>query len=263
MDSSNLIQNQLGQRWTAADQAHQVLQRHVISGALKPGDRLTEEVLATQLHVSRTPLRQALQRLVSDGWAHRSASGALYVVDVSEQEIEALYAVRAALEEMIVCQAAKHLTLTALNELRGILLLQEQASRTGDSELVSAQGERFHQTLWHLSDNQVGCAFLEDVLRRTTRYRRLSFSASHRFQEGNKQHWQILRALEKGDLDQTRRLLAKHVNDSRKYVLQAFKTSHASGKLRPDPGQRRSVRSEAVGTKTRKGARPKDASGNP
>lgn len=223
----------IGKRWTAADEVHEVLQQLVINGALKPGNRLTEVALAAQLQVSRTPLRQALQRLVTDRWLHRSANGALHVVNVSGQEIEALYAVRRVLEPMVVAQAAGHLTPTELNELRGILLLQEQASKAGDSRLVSRYGEDFHRALWRVSGNQVGCEFLEDVLRRTTRYRRLSFAESQRFREGAKQHWQILRALEAKDEAAIARLLAKHIDESRKYVIQAFNAWHKGEERAP------------------------------
>ncbi|MGE5615809.1 MAG: GntR family transcriptional regulator [Bacillota bacterium] len=88
----------LGPRWTTADHVHAILEKMVISGALKPRDRLTELSLAGQLQVSRTPLRQSLQRLVSQGWIQRSANGSIHVVDVSDRELEALYAVRMSLE---------------------------------------------------------------------------------------------------------------------------------------------------------------------
>jgi DNA-binding GntR family transcriptional regulator len=189
---------------------------------LKPGERLTEIDLASKLRVSRTPLRHALQRLVSEGWLCRSTNGAVHVVSVSKDEIEALYAVRSALEELMIVQAARRLDPAAFNELREILVLQDQAAKVNNAELVSAQGERFHHTLWTYSGNQVGAEYLGDVLQRTTRYRRLSFSVPYRFREGSKQHWQILRALEAGNVAKACRLLRTHVNQSRNYVIQAF-----------------------------------------
>jgi DNA-binding GntR family transcriptional regulator len=213
----------LGKRWTAADEVHSVLQRLIIGGELRPGHRLTELSLAAQLRISRTPLRHALQRLVAEGWLSRASTGAIHVVDVSDEEIEALYAVRSALEQMMVAQAAKRMSAASITELRSILKRQDEAAKTNDAQMVSAQGELFHRTLWRLSGNQVGIKFLEEVLQRTTRYRRLSFTASYRFREGSSQHWQILGALERGDVDQARRTLQRHVEQSRAYVIEAFR----------------------------------------
>jgi DNA-binding GntR family transcriptional regulator len=151
-------------------------------------------------------------------------------MDVSEQEIEALYAVRSALEEMMLCQAAERVDDAALDELRALLSDQERAAKAGSAELVSKSGEEFHRSLWRLSGNQVGIQFLEEVLQRTTRYRRLSFSEPYRFRKGLQQHIQLVAALGQGDLDGARRLIRKHVDESRNYVLQAFRTWRKAGK---------------------------------
>jgi DNA-binding GntR family transcriptional regulator len=211
------------QRWTAADHVYEILEELVISGQLKPGDRLTEVSLAEQLEVSRTPLRQALQRLVSKGWIQRAPNGAIRVVDVSDGEIEALYAVRNALEDLILCQAFQRMQTPDVAALRALIAAQEHAAKAGNAHQVSHHGEAFHRLLWSLSGNAVGAQFLEDVLQRTTRYRRLSFVEPYRFREGMKQHSRLLAALEKGELESARKILRAHVDESRRYVLQAFK----------------------------------------
>lgn len=226
-------QMRAAQRWTAADHVYEVLEELVISGNLKPGDRLTELSLAEQLQVSRTPLRQALQRLVSKGWIQRAANGAIHVVDVSEAEIEALYAVRTALEDMMLCQAASHMKVADIDELRRLLEGQEHAAKQRNADHVSHYGEAFHRKLWSLSANPVGVQFLEDVLQRTTRYRRLSFAEPYRFQKGVKQHSRLFAALSSGQIDEARRVLRDHVDESRRYVLQAFK----SWRKRPAPAK--------------------------
>ena len=215
-------------RWTAADRVYDVLERMVIEGLLAPGHRLTEVGLAARLQVSRTPLRQALGKLISKGWMRRSTNGAIHVVDVSEQEIEALYAVRMALEQLMLRQAMPRATTVDIDRLRRVLDAQEQATKRSDAERVSQHGEEFHRALWRLSGNEVGMQFLEEVLQRTTRYRRLSFSAPYRFREGLKQHQQLMQAFASGDTEKACRVAHKHVDESRKYVLQAFKAWRVS-----------------------------------
>jgi DNA-binding GntR family transcriptional regulator len=213
----------LGRRWTAADQVHRALETMVIDGTLKPGDRLTELDLAARLQVSRTPLRQALEKLVGKGWMRRAANGAIHVVDVSEQEIEALYAVRSSLEELVLREAAARITRVEIEALERALAQQQRAARASDAQSVSRHGEEFHRCLWRLSGNAVGMQFLEEVLQRTTRYRRLSFAKPERFRKGLEQHRTLLAALSSGDIDRACSVLRKHVDESRRYVLQAFR----------------------------------------
>ncbi|MGE5615808.1 MAG: GntR family transcriptional regulator [Bacillota bacterium] len=124
---------------------------------------------------------------------------------------------------MMLCQAAERMTAADHEELRRIVALQEHFARLGNADDVSRHGEAFHRVLWRISGNEVGMRFLEDVLQRTTRYRRISFAEPYRFRKGLKQHSQILAALEKGMLDDARRMIRSHVEESRDYAMQAFR----------------------------------------
>jgi DNA-binding GntR family transcriptional regulator len=210
-------------RWTAADHVYDALEQMVIEGTLPPGDRLTELGLAARLQVSRTPLRQAIEKLVSRRWMRRTASGALHVIEVSEQEIEALYAVRTSLEQLMLLQAAERLTPADIDELREVLARQAAAAKSTDAAKVSRHGEEFHRLLWRLSGNEVGRQFLEEVLQRTTRYRRLSFATPHRFRKGLEEHRRVVAALARGRVEEASSILERHVDESRRYVLQAFR----------------------------------------
>jgi DNA-binding GntR family transcriptional regulator len=239
-------------RWTAADHVYDALEQMVIEGTFQPGDRLTELGLAARLQVSRTPLRQAIEKLVSRRWMRRTASGALHVIEVSEQEIEALYAVRSSLEQLMLLQAAARLTPADLDELREVLSRQAAAAKSSDAAKVSRHGEEFHRLMWHLSGNEVGRQFLEEVLQRTTRYRRLSFAKPNRFQKGFEEHRRMVAALARGDAEEACSILKRHVDESRRYVLQAFRTWRDARSS--DGGS-----SSAAGAHTKRAARPRSA----
>lgn len=222
-----------GARWTAADHVHNILQGMVISGELAPGGRVTEIALAERLNVSRTPLRQALGKLESNGWLRRAPNGAIHVADVSARELDALYAVRLVLEEMVVVEAAAAPSRRGLQELGDLLQLQDQAVARADSARVAELGEAFHRALWRQSENSVTIAFLEQVLERTMRYRRLSFATARRFEEGNRQHWELVRAIEGADGRRARDLIHRHVSQSREYALAAFEGWHRTHRGAP------------------------------
>src|SRR5919202_1632621 len=92
------------------DWVYYALLEAIVRGQLKPGAWLSEASLATQLEVSRTPLREALQRLQSDLLIERGQNGKLYVRGLSSKEARDLYAVRLSLEELTVEEAAANMT---------------------------------------------------------------------------------------------------------------------------------------------------------
>lgn len=89
------------------DHVYRLLRHAVITGALKPGARVVEASLAAQLQVSRTPIRDALRRLESDGLLERAPSGGLEVAHVGPQDIDDIFQVRAALDGRAAELAAK------------------------------------------------------------------------------------------------------------------------------------------------------------
>ena len=101
-----------------ADAVHATLREAIISGVLKPGDKLGEEYLASEFHVSRTPVREALTRLCAERLAVRMARRGLIVRSVSEREVLDFYAVRVALDGLAAKLAAKPEAIRALTLYR-------------------------------------------------------------------------------------------------------------------------------------------------
>ena len=98
----------------------------LIDGELMPDERLTEVKLAESLQISRTPLRQALQRLETEGWIRQTSTGGILVGGVSELEIEALYDVRSTLESLGLGQAITRLCEPAFQDCTRTSLLRKE-----------------------------------------------------------------------------------------------------------------------------------------
>src|SRR3546814_10647944 len=109
--SASSGQSEFGEtsRRSTANEVYTALRALIVDCHLQPGTRITENDLANQLNVSRTPLRHMIQRLMSEGWVERSAVGDLRVAHASRLEISSLYQVRKALEEMMIPEiSAEH-----------------------------------------------------------------------------------------------------------------------------------------------------------
>src|SRR5919199_4166478 len=96
---------------TAVEHAYEMIWRQLIRGERKPGERLADTELAAQLGLSRTPVRQALHRLVQEDLVRLDARRGFSVRELTTQDVHEIYDVRGALEVLALRQAAPRLTL--------------------------------------------------------------------------------------------------------------------------------------------------------
>jgi DNA-binding GntR family transcriptional regulator len=133
--------------------AYQELKARIVSGALAPGARLVEAQLAAQIKVSRTPIRDALRRLVSEGLASRDESGGLIVHAASQRQIEEIYLVREVLDGLAARLAAERITDRDLVRLRLTLDALRGAAEAGRTDEVIATNLTFHQLIYEAAGN--------------------------------------------------------------------------------------------------------------
>jgi len=131
-----------------ADQVYKTLREYLGGHVIVPGQRLQEAPLALTLGVSRTPVREALARLESEGLI--AADGRSFVVPVlSDADIDEIYELRGLLEPAALAQAASSgADANALAELAAALRDAEAADRSGDAEAFIDANARFHAG-WH------------------------------------------------------------------------------------------------------------------
>ncbi|KRE42734.1 GntR family transcriptional regulator [Knoellia sp. Soil729] len=132
---------------TKAEAVHAAVLADVMSGALPPGTPLDEVALAEQHTVSRTPVREALRRLQSEGLLETGPRRQLLVVDVSPEHKREITTLRIAIESAAAAQASKIRTDDDLDELELLVMKQRRAAQAGDAETFMQLDEEFHLTL--------------------------------------------------------------------------------------------------------------------
>lgn len=130
------------------DQVYKTLREYLGSHVIGPGQRLQEATLALQLGVSRTPVREALARLESEGLI--AADGRSFVVPVlSDTDVDEIYELRGLLEPAALAQVARLVAdPAALARIAAALRDAEAADRNGDAEAFIEANARFHAA-WH------------------------------------------------------------------------------------------------------------------
>jgi len=172
--------------------ARDVLRRAILAGHLAPGERLIETPLAQHLGISRTPLREALRLLQSEGLVRRDCSGRLYVNTLDAAEIESLYECRIALERVSASLAARHATEVHIRRIREALCDARQSASAGNVTDLLHHNIRFHREIALSGQNRWVLRLLEQVWGQMPLFRASVLSAPREQQEILAEHAAIL-----------------------------------------------------------------------
>ncbi|WP_405592579.1 GntR family transcriptional regulator [Streptomyces sp. NBC_01092] len=152
------------------DRVYEALLELITTRALQPGQHLVESELAGHLGVSRQPVREALQRLNTEGWVDlRPAQGA-FVHEPTEEEADQLLTVRTLLEAEAARLAAAHADSAGIKALEQLCAEGEKAVAADDVDTAVALNARFHAKIMELAGNAVLAELAAQVDRRVRWY---------------------------------------------------------------------------------------------
>ena len=185
----------------------------IVTGALQPGQHLVESELAVQLGVSRQPIREALQRLQSEGWVDlRPAQGA-FVHEPTDAEVDQLLAVRCLLETESARLAARSAAPEVVTRLRGVLSEGMAALATEDMDTVVAANAELHGLVTQMSGNAVLAELIGLVERRVRWY--FTPLARLRGAESWNEHAELIAAIADGDEETAAAIMRRHTEHTR------------------------------------------------
>lgn len=126
----------------------------IITGELKPGERLAEPVLAARLGVSRSPVREALVRLESEGLVEKENNHGFFVWELTENDVDEILSVRVMFESYAAELILDRLTDEHLKNLERIFEIQSEAVEKNDHLALTREDRRFHDYLIELTGNK-------------------------------------------------------------------------------------------------------------
>lgn len=173
--------------------ALETLRSQVVSGALKPGQRLLEPELTHALNVSRTPIREALRVLHAERLVVLRPGGGYVVAPIRPDDARALYEVRGALEGLVASQAATRWTEVDRAEIEQIL---DRAALLVDyEEDLKVLGKEFHRVIRRISGNKLADDLLQDLEPHSDRLRHYTQHVVANRQITIRQHRAIAKAI--------------------------------------------------------------------
>lgn len=212
------------QRQTVATLVLEALRERILRGEYPEGSPLRQDALATELGVSRIPIREALRQLEAEGLVTLSPHQGATVSSLSIGEVRELFEVRALIEADLLRRAIPLLTLEDLDRAEEILHRYQVAFDAGDVAVWGDLNWQLHSVLLTPADRPLTMGLLESLQNQSDRYIRLQLSQTSAQLRANDEHRAIVDAIRAGEADRACALLAAHVNDAGHSLLSFLRT---------------------------------------
>jgi DNA-binding GntR family transcriptional regulator len=200
-----------------ADQAYEGLLTAIAEGRLTPGQAIRETALAEELGISRTPIREALQRLARDGLVRLDARNGARIGELSLQEIHELYDLREILEGSVARFAA--LNARALERQRLEAILAREAEQLDDPAALASLNKLFHRALCDAASNRYLSSAVATFSTTLLLLGPTTLAAQHRADESHREHRQVVEAISVGNADQAEEIMRAHIRRAREIRL--------------------------------------------
>ena len=202
------------------ERAYNDLKSDLLSGRFIPGERLTEEHLAKSLGVSRTPVREALHKLESEGLVKPLESRGFYVARDSREELEDLFDIRAALEGYAIRLICARISAETIKQLNEFIKKAEDALARKQLDEIFEYNTQFHDVLHSVIARKTRFhTLIADTRKYVLRYRKDSlhyFDGARRTIDGHKK---ILMAISLNDPELCERVMREHIREAKEEAL--------------------------------------------
>jgi DNA-binding GntR family transcriptional regulator len=182
------------------------LEQKIMTGALRPGQRIIEESLCRTYGVSRSPVREAFQILESQGFVVREPRKGISVAKITPQEAEHIYRIRASLEGLAMSLAVQKQTPELLKKLNDMHQQMIRASKMKSLTVYHTLNQKFHDLIIASCRNPRLIQLIRSFDKQTVRYRMAVVSAPRWVDNSTRIHAEIIAAFEAGDADAAERI---------------------------------------------------------
>jgi DNA-binding GntR family transcriptional regulator len=195
------------------------LRQRIFAHELTPGTWIDEQKLAEQYGISRTPLREALKVLASEGLVDLKPRRGCYVTEISRQDLDDIFPLMALLEGRCAADAVARAKPIEIRELKKIHEALENAARDSRIDAFFEANQAFHKRIQELANNRWLLSVIQD-LRKVLKLSRLhSLSLEGRLEQSLDEHRAIMAAFEAGDAVKAEQLMHDHLLSGREALV--------------------------------------------
>jgi DNA-binding GntR family transcriptional regulator len=211
------------------DRIAEMVRESIIDGRIRPGERLVEPDLASRLGVSRTPLREALLQLDSEGFVVVTPRRGAVVSELSIDDARETYLVKGALESLAARLACENITDDELESLAEIhdRMTRLASVKSRDNRRILQLNSEFHSSVCSASRVEKLIQYVRILRSQTLRYNYIYLSVMQHLSASLREHTRILEALGRRDGNAAERLVRAH-EDAARIALCSYIEQHAS-----------------------------------
>lgn len=199
-----------GESRTRVDEAYEKVKQIILEQEATGGSTISEAQLTRDLGMSRTPVREALARLATEGYIRPAAGRGYVIVKLTARDLVNVYQVRAALEGLAAAEAAQRVRRVDLARLEDLYDEMTVARDAGKDSELALLNSNFHATIAEISGNTYLKAMLDDIRAIFDRYRPTALTVPGRREDAHTEHGEMIEALRRQDSETARHIAEQH-----------------------------------------------------
>lgn len=231
MKESNLQVN-MDEFLPLRDVVFKTLRKGILTGELKPGERLMEIHLANRLGVSRTPIREAIRKLELEGLVTMIPRKGAEVANITEKNLKDVLEVRQALEGLAIELACDRITEEKKLDLRERLDQVEAAVKTGDTSAIASADVAFHDTIVEASGNGRLVQLVSNLGEQMYRYRFEYIKDVTKHSQIMREHRIMYESIMEKDKEKAAQIVKTHIDNQEEAIMRKIqKEQGAAGSV--------------------------------
>jgi DNA-binding GntR family transcriptional regulator len=201
------------------ERIYQILKTYIIEGDLKEDTKITEAELSKQLGVSKTPVREAISRLVVEGLITLHPNKRMTITKIFSKDIIEVYQLRKCLCGLAATLVASKITEEDITKFKEIIREMELFVEKGNVKEYSKSADIFHGLMQHLSGNRRLETFSINLHEQVYRYRIKSLKVKGRIEKSLSEHKKIIEAIIRHDPEQAKKFCEEHLDNALENIL--------------------------------------------
>jgi len=204
------------------------LAKAILSGKLPPRERLIEVQIAEEMGVSRTPVREAIRLLATNGFVVMVPRKGAHVAEISVKDITDIFEIREALEQLAVALAAERMQPEDHNRLKKMISQQAQSWENRDLASWVKFDCDFHQIIYNSTQNKHLIDIMQSLFDQINRYRMVCLSQRKVMKKTIEEHEKILYCIYKKNPKAAQQAVVEHLKTARQSLLQSVQKTEAA-----------------------------------
>lgn len=208
MEKASVLEYPVERPLTLRERIVEFIKDSVVSGMLKPGERVPEQEIARNFGISRTPIREAFRQLESEGFITVTPRKGAVVSPITDKDVREFYVIKGLMEGYAARTACSKLTQKDIKKLENLNAQMKRCAEKNDVKGFFSLDNQFHETFFKACGNEKLCNLINNLVKQFERFRITALSLPGRMQSSVVQHDGIIQAFKDNNAELAEKLVS-------------------------------------------------------